>query len=70
MEDFRAAFELARKQDAKSLQLRTAISMAKLQRRNPSRTSDSTMTLADTLSRFCEGYQTRGLQEALELLTP
>jgi adenylate cyclase len=67
---FQAANERARETDAKSLQLRAAISLARLNHPHANDSADTRRILAETLSRFSEGYQTQDLQEAVMLLTP
>lgn len=60
---FRHALDLAHQQDARSLALRAAMSLVRL---NPSPASKH--TLAEIYSRFTEGFRTPDLQEARTLL--
>jgi predicted ATPase len=59
-DDFRRALAVARRQGAKSLELRAATSLARL--------SGEREPLAATLAWFTEGFDTRDIQEARALL--
>jgi predicted ATPase len=60
---FHQALELAHRQDARSLGLRAAMSLVRL---NPG--AEEKRTLAEVYGRFTEGFQTPDLQEASALL--
>jgi predicted ATPase len=62
------AFDLARRQNAKSLQLRVAISLTELEHRFQSEDNTARKRLADILCQITEGRQTRDLKEANALL--
>jgi predicted ATPase/class 3 adenylate cyclase len=65
--DFRKALALARSMGAKSLELRAATSLARLLRGSARRDEARTM-LAEIYGWFTEGFDTRDLQEAKQLL--
>jgi adenylate cyclase len=67
LEDFRLALEVARRQEARGLQLRAAVSLARLGRRR-GRALEAREPLAETLGWFTEGFQTPDLTEARRLL--
>jgi predicted ATPase len=62
-----AALMIARKQQAKSLELRAAMSIARL-RRDQGRQREARDLLAPIYSWFTEGLDTRDLREAKTLL--
>ena len=64
---FQRAAAIARKQNAKSLELRAAISMSRLRIRQGKR-SEAREELAETFGWFTEGFNTPDLQEAKVLL--
>jgi predicted ATPase len=64
---FQQALTIARSQQAKSLELRAAISLARLGSQQGKRT-DAYQTLAEIYSWFTEGFDTPDLQEAAALL--
>ncbi len=64
---FRAALELARAQDARWWQLRTATSLARLMR-DTDRREEARATLADIYGWFTEGFDTADLKDAKALL--
>ncbi len=64
---FRAALELARAQDARLWQLRTATSLARLVR-DTNRRDEARATLADIYNWFTEGFDTADLKDAKALL--
>jgi class 3 adenylate cyclase/predicted ATPase len=64
---FQQALAVARRQQAKSWELRTAISLARLWRRQGKR-AEAHELLAPVYSWFTEGFDTADLQEALALL--
>jgi predicted ATPase len=64
---FRKAIEIARKQQAKSLELRAAMSLARLWQQQGKRVEAHAM-LADVYNWFTEGFDTKDLQEAQTLL--
>ncbi|MCI0380815.1 MAG: protein kinase [Gemmataceae bacterium] len=66
-EDFQHALEMARRQQAKSLELRAAMSLARLQRRAGKR-EEACGLLEATLAWFGEGFATADLREARALL--
>jgi adenylate cyclase len=66
-EDFRRALDIARRQEAKSLELRAAMSLARLSRRTNGSLEARTM-LASVHDWFSEGLQTPDVREARELL--
>ena len=66
-ECFLKAIEVARKQQAKSLELRAVTSLARLWRQQGKRIEARQM-LADVYHWFTEGFGTKDLQEAKELL--
>lgn len=63
----RSALEIARGQEARSFELRTSVSLARLLRRQ-GRTADARALLAPTYAWFTEGYDTVDAREARELL--
>jgi predicted ATPase len=66
-EYFQRAIEIARQQQAKSLELRAAMSLARLWQRQDKRT-EARELLAPIYSWFTEGFDTADLQEAKALL--
>lgn len=64
---FRTAIETARQQDARSHELRSAISLARLLK-STSRAPEAREHLSHLLHQFTEGHDTLDLQEATELL--
>jgi len=64
---FRQALEIARRQGALMFELRTATSLARLLR-GQGRTPEARTLLADVYGTFQEGFATRDLREARELL--
>ena len=64
---FQQALAIARRQQAKSWELRAAISLARLWQRQGKRT-DAYELLAPTYGWFTEGFDTADLQEAKALL--
>src|SRR5262249_23561135 len=66
-EDFHRAIEIARGQDAHSLELRAALSLARLYREH-SRQTEAPSMLADCYNWFTEGFDTPDLREAKALL--
>ena len=64
---FRQAAEIARGQEAKSFELRSAISLARLFAKTE-RTNEARTTLARAYGWFTEGFDTEDLREARELL--
>ena len=64
---FHRALEIARRQGAKSLELRAATSLASLWQRQ-GRTDDARQLLADVYGWFTEGFDTGDLQAAKALL--
>jgi len=64
---FRQSGEVARAQEARSLELRSAISLARLLATS-ARTNDARATLAATYGWFTEGFDTEDLRQARELL--
>ena len=64
---FRQALEMARRQQAKSLELRAAMSLARLWQQQGKRT-EAYALLAPVYSWFTEGFNTADLQEAKALL--
>ncbi len=65
---FHKAVEIARQQEAKSLELRAAMSLARLWR-TQGKTTDAKQVLADIYGWFTEGFDTADLQQARTLLT-
>lgn len=61
---FRKAVEIARRQGAKSLQLRAAVSLGRLLRRQGK--GDARAKIADVYASFTEGFDTVDLKEAAE----
>jgi predicted ATPase len=64
---FHEAIEIARRQQAKSLELRAATSLARLWRRQ-GKTAEARQMLAEIYGWFTEGFDTKDLQEAKALL--
>ncbi|MBV8155714.1 MAG: AAA family ATPase [Candidatus Eremiobacteraeota bacterium] len=64
---YRRSLEIARAQGAKSFELRTATSVARLWRTSP-QARQSNEELREVLSSFSEGFDTRDLTEAQDLL--
>jgi predicted ATPase len=64
---FRQALAVARRQQAKSLELRATISLARLYRQQD-RLAEAQPLLAECYGWFTEGFETHDLQEAKELL--
>jgi predicted ATPase len=65
---FLKAIEISRKQQAKSLELRATMSLARLWQQQGKRTEAHSM-LAEIYNWFTEGFDTKDLQEAKALLT-
>jgi predicted ATPase len=66
-EHFRQALDVARRRQAKSLELRAALSLSRLWRRQDKR-AEARQLLADVYGWFTEGFDTSDLQEAKALL--
>ena len=64
---FQKSLEIARRQSAKSLELRTVISLAQLWRRQEKRV-EARQYLSEIYNSFIEGFDTKDLQEAKALL--
>ena len=64
---FQKAIEVARKQQAKSWELRASISLARLWQQQGKKAAARQM-LADVYNWFTEGFDTKDLQEAKALL--
>jgi predicted ATPase len=64
---FQRALRLAQEQNAKSLELRAAMSLSRLYRQQD-RVQEARALLAESYVWFTEGFDTRDLQEAKELL--
>ena len=64
---FRRSLELARRQNAISFELRTAISLCKLWQEND-RSGEAQELLRNIYERFSEGFGTKDLQDARSLL--
>lgn len=64
---FRQAVEIARRQSAKSLELRAAMSLARLFQRQGKR-EDARRLLAEVYAWFTEGFDTADLKDARALL--
>jgi len=65
--NFRQAADVARLQDARSLELRAAMSLSKVLRRQ-GRTDEGRESLAAAYSRFTEGFETPDLRDAKTLI--
>jgi hypothetical protein len=65
---FHKAIEIARKQQAKSWELRAATSLSRLWQQQGKK-AEARQMLAETYGWFTEGFDTKDLQEARELLT-
>ena len=65
--NFRQAADVARLQDARSLELRAAMSLTKVLRRQ-GRTDEGRDSLAAAYSRFTEGFETPDLRDAKALI--
>jgi predicted ATPase len=66
-DDFREAIALAQKMGAKAWELRATVSLARLLR-DSNRRDEAHAMLAEIYNRFTEGFDTRDLQEARQLL--
>jgi predicted ATPase len=66
-ESLQQALELARRQQAKSLELRAAMNLSRLWQRQGKR-AEAHQLLAETYGWFTEGFDTADLQEAKALL--
>jgi predicted ATPase len=66
-ECFKKAIEIARKQQAKSLELRATVSLARLWQRQGKK-DEARWLLAEIYNWFTEGFDTKDLQEAKVLL--
>jgi predicted ATPase len=66
-ECFLQAIEIARKQQAKSLELRATVSLARLWQQE-SKTNEAHQLLSEIYGWFTEGFDTKDLQEAKALL--
>jgi len=64
---FRQALDIARRQQAKSLELRAAMSLGRLWQRQ-GQTEQARQLLAEVYAWFTEGFDTADLQEAKALL--
>jgi predicted ATPase len=64
---FRQAFTMSREQQAKSFELRAAMSLARLYQQQ-GRQVEARLLLAETYDWFTEGFDTRDLQEARAFL--
>jgi predicted ATPase len=64
---FHKAVEIARKQQAKSLELRATMSLARLWQQQGKK-DEARQMLADVYGWFTEGFETKDLQEAKALL--
>ena len=67
-ECFHKAVEIARKQQAKSLELRATVSLARLWQ-SQGKQAEARQMLAEIYGWFTEGFDTKDLQEAKSLLT-
>jgi uncharacterized membrane protein len=67
-ECFWKALDLARRQGAKSWELRTAVSLARLWKQH-SKIAEARALLEDVYAWFSEGFDTKDLQQAAKLLT-
>jgi predicted ATPase len=66
-ECFRQAIEIARRQSAKSLELRAVMSLSRLWQKQGKK-EEARQMLAETYSWFTEGFDTADLKEARALL--
>jgi predicted ATPase len=66
--DFRQALAISEEQQSKSLRLRAATSLARLQAQEARGLQDAQRILADVYHQFTEGHQTHDLEQARELL--
>jgi predicted ATPase len=66
-ECFWKAIEIARKQQAKSLELRATVSLARL-RQSQGKHREARNTLSEIYHWFTEGFETKDLQEAKTLI--
>ena len=66
-ECFHKAIEIARRQSAKSLELRAVMSLSRLWQQQDKR-EDARQLLAEIYGWFTEGFETKDLQEAKALL--
>jgi predicted ATPase len=66
-ESFRQAIEIARRQDAKSWELRATISLSRLLH-DRGRTDEARRALSDVYGWFREGFESRDLEDARKLL--
>jgi predicted ATPase len=64
---FLKAIDIARKQQAKSLELRAVMSLSRLWQQQ-GKTTEARQMLADIYNWFTEGFDTKDLQEAKALL--
>jgi predicted ATPase len=64
---FRQAIEIARRQDARSLELRAVMSLSRLWQRQ-GKPNEARPMLAEIYDWFTEGFDTLDLKEARELL--
>jgi adenylate cyclase len=64
---FQQAIEVARRQQAKSLELRALVSLARLWQ-SQGKQEEARQTLAEIYDWFTEGFDTADLQEAKDLL--
>jgi predicted ATPase len=67
-ECFRKAIEIARRQSAKSLELRAVMSLAKLWQQQQGKVKEAHQLLSEIYGWFTEGFDTKDLQEAKALL--
>jgi predicted ATPase len=67
-DDFRQALHIAQIQRARSLELRAAISLARLETQRGHQPAESLQTLDRVCRQFTEGLQTTEMQEALALI--
>ena len=66
-EDFLKAIDVARKQQAKSLELRAVLSLARLWQQQ-SKQVEAHQMLSEVYNWFTEGFDTKDLQEAKALI--